>query len=236
MAIYIIGDIHLSQDKENILNSFIGFTKTLMPKDSLYILGDLFEYFIGVDPSNRLHITLKQLFSKLRNNNIDCYFQHGNRDFLLNMSDAKFFSLNLISDTHFISHNNNKILLIHGDELCCETIQYQIFRTISRISCLQKLFSILVPLKTKISIAEHMREKSKLNFKKQNFRKKTTSNTITLNLSQKKQVNMIIHGHTHNAEKKVINDVISYDIGDWRINQYSYLKITTSDIQLITVN
>jgi UDP-2,3-diacylglucosamine hydrolase len=122
MSTYIIADIHLSIDTEILMNKFENFYSNLNSNDSVYIIGDLFNYYVGIEETNSAHIKLKNIFSNALKRNIQTFFQHGNRDFLLSKKDARYFNFNLIKDTEILEIDNNRIILVHGDELCNEKL------------------------------------------------------------------------------------------------------------------
>ena len=223
MAVYFIADLHLAPDTPELLTLFTDFTGILRSGDSLYILGDLFGYYIGIDPDNLAQIRVKKQISILKRQNIPVYFIHGNRDFLLSKSDAEYFGFELLPQKMLISISGKQCLLLHGDELCTEEIRYTWFRIFSRIRLLQKLFMLCTSKKKRISIAENMRNSSKLRFQNNNYVKEKINLPKALRYLRESNAEIIIHGHTHHAEASVAPGQSIYDTGDWNDYQYSYI-------------
>ena len=127
--------------------------------ERLYILGDLFDFWIGDDEQSALIQQVKDLIKSVSNQGVQCYFQHGNRDFLIGERFAKDTGVQLLPDYQLITLYDKKILLCHGDTLCIDDEAYQQFRR--RVH--QKMaatFVLCLPLKVRVIIAEKIRAKS----------------------------------------------------------------------------
>lgn len=223
MAVYFIADLHLAPDTPELLALFTDFTGMLKSGDSLYILGDLFGYYIGIDSDNIAQLRVKKQIGILNKQNIPVYFIQGNRDFLLSKNDAEYFGFKLLPQRTVICISGKKCLLLHGDELCTEEIKYTCFRIFSRIRLFQKLFMLLTTRKKRISIAENMRNGSRIRFQNNNCVKEKINLRKTLNYLRDCHADIMIHGHTHNAEASVAPGQSIYDTGDWNDYRYSYI-------------
>lgn len=93
--------------------------------DALYILGDLFEAWIGDDDPNPLHARIAHALHQL---DIPCYFIHGNRDFLLGKRFARSAAMTLLPEEQVLELYGKRLLIMHGDTLCTDDIGYQRFR------------------------------------------------------------------------------------------------------------
>ncbi len=237
MATYIIADLHLTPENEKLTCLFEKFALTLKENDSLYILGDLFAYYVGLDPQNSAQDRVRKAISKLKELNIDCYFIQGNRDFLLNNKDALWFGFKLLPACYVIGHLGRKILLLHGDELCTEKKLYQLFRSFSRIRIFQKIFFLITTHEKRVKIAENMRIKSQRRFHETNCRMEKINFPLAQKYLKKYQANIMVHGHTHCADIHSEHDITICDTGNWNDDSFTYIKLSESaPPQLIKVD
>src|SRR5699024_6877187 len=131
----IVADIHLNEAEPDIIDGFLRFLQQEATKaKALYILGDLFEFWIGDDDPNPLHQKISDALLALSEQNIRCYFIHGNRDLLLGKRYAKRSRLALLPSETVINIGGQNILLLHGDELCTFDKGYQYYRRIVHCS------------------------------------------------------------------------------------------------------
>ena len=131
MTTLFISDLHLCEERPQIGTLFVRFLQeTAGDAEALYILGDLFEYWIGDDqlghdPFAR-EIALQ--LAKAAGRGTRIFFMHGNRDFLIGERFAKEARLTLLPDPALIMLAEQRILLMHGDTLCTDDVAYQQFR------------------------------------------------------------------------------------------------------------
>ena len=129
MRSYFVSDIHLSNKNKALSNAFINFLNEIKESCSqLFILGDLFEIWIGDDDDSEYINTIKSELLKFTNAGPDTFFMHGNRDFLIGEQFSKETGIKILSDPHQIEINTKKVLLSHGDALCIDDIDYINFR------------------------------------------------------------------------------------------------------------
>ena len=164
MNVYVIADLHLSSDNPRLIDAFESFSEQISNGDELYILGDLFNYYVGVDPANEAQAAVRRVNSSVESRGGRVFFIHGNRDFLLNRYDAHYFKVKLLDDIAVAKVLGTDILLLHGDELCDENLLYFVFRKISRCFLLQRIFNFLTSFDYRTRIARRMRNKSMQNF------------------------------------------------------------------------
>ena len=155
---FFIADIHLADnqpavDHFDITAGFLSFLKQLPNQCELYILGDLFDYWVGDDVQSILH-----------NQIADALKVHGNRDFLIGKHYAKHCEMTLLGDINCLLNQNKNIVFLHGDLLCIDDPQYQKFRKIMHKKWLQKLF-LLLPLKIRLNYAKRAASIIKSNLK-----------------------------------------------------------------------
>jgi UDP-2,3-diacylglucosamine hydrolase len=196
MLRYFIADLHLNESEPQILTCFERFLQQLPDHCELYILGDLFDYWIGDDAITDLHISIANQIKSLAVRDIRTFFIAGNRDFLLGKNYAEQCGMTLLPDINIITHQNKRLMIMHGDLLCTDDKGYQRLRRVLHCCLLQKLFSFL-PVFVRNKIAAGMRDRSKQYNANKNLKimdvNQQTVNQMMLNY----QADILIHGHTH---------------------------------------
>lgn len=107
---------------------FCAFTGEARKADALYILGDLFEAWIGDDDPNPLHRQIASALKALADSGVPCYFLHGNRDFLVGQRFARESAMTLLPEEKLLDLYGRKVLIMHGDTLCTDDAGYLAFR------------------------------------------------------------------------------------------------------------
>jgi UDP-2,3-diacylglucosamine hydrolase len=127
---YFIADLHLADERPDTSKRFFHFIEhTAVGADALYILGDLFEYWIGDDDLSALTVrTTAEKLRTLQQAGTPVYFMHGNRDFLLAKKYAALSGMELLPDPTLIELYDTPTLLMHGDSLCTDDLAYQSLR------------------------------------------------------------------------------------------------------------
>ncbi len=217
--IYFISDLHLSSVESPITRSFFDFldNKISTPTD-LYILGDLFEVWIGDDDDSELASVIQSKLSDFTGNGNRLFFIAGNRDFLLGKSFASSANIEILEDPFTMNFNEMKIIISHGDFLCTHDSEYMNFREQVRSQAWKDDF-LSKPLDERKEIADGMRDASKV------AGKNKSSEVTDVNLDdvdlflRKEKPRLFIHGHTHRPD---LHD-LEYDdfstqrivLGDW---------------------
>jgi UDP-2,3-diacylglucosamine hydrolase len=201
----LISDIHLTPSMPLTAQCFFDFCEKKAPKvEAVFILGDLFEYWVGDDTSSSSPFqqevlrALANLSAKTKT-----YYVHGNRDFLIGSSFLKKTGMTLLVDPSLIEIANEKYVVCHGDSLCTADVGYQVFRSFVRKPWIQKLF-LLMPLNWRRSIANRLRSNSHTQYQRaankssalNNMRTDVTSEACTA-LMKDWSMDKLIHGHTH---------------------------------------
>ena len=224
-----ISDLHLAPERPEIIKLFIKFVDEIAADaDALYILGDFLEYWLGDDdPASALTPVFNKLIELDEKYKTKIFFMHGNRDFLIGNKLAEHCHFTLIDDIHKIKIRNHHALLMHGDTLCTDDIEYQKFRAMVR-STQWKQEILSKTLEERKQIAHSLREKSKKSAAEKDeyimdVNQKTTDDVFTEN-----NINLLIHGHTHRPaiHHKIINNnnTTRIVLGDW-YKTGSYLRI-----------
>lgn len=193
---YFIADIHLNEAMPDITMNFMRFLQQLPDNCELYILGDLFDYWIGDDAQTALHIDVSSKLRSLSVRGIRLFFIRGNRDFLLGKKYADLCKMTILPDVHTLAHNERCILIMHGDILCSHDKAYQRFRKFMHNSLLQNIF-LLLPLCLRRKIVNNLRQRSTLNNRtKLAYKMDVNPETIKV-LMQKYNADVLIQGHIH---------------------------------------
>jgi len=201
----LISDIHLTPSMPLTAQRFFDFCEKDAPKvEAVFILGDLFEYWVGDDTSlsspfqQEVKTALANLSTKTKT-----YYVHGNRDFLIGSRFLKKTGMTLLADPTLINIAGEKYLVCHGDSLCTADVGYQIFRSIVRKPWIQKLF-LSMPLSWRRSIANSLRNNSHTQYQS-SASKSSALNSVRTNVTLEAcataiknwSMDKLIHGHTH---------------------------------------
>lgn len=160
MATLFISDLHLSGERPEIISLFLDFLGTKASQaESLYILGDLFEVWIGDDAIPADMEPVISGLASLTANGIPVYVMVGNRDFLLGEQFEKLTGCTLIKDPTLIDLYGQPTLLLHGDTLCTDDLDYQQFRIMVRDPHWQSDF-LSKSIDERIAIGKQARQES----------------------------------------------------------------------------
>lgn len=191
-----ISDLHLQESQIKKTDSFLKLLTTMALKaDALYILGDLFEVWVGDDDNSLFYEKIKAALKQYTALGTPIYLMHGNRDFLIGKKFIQDTGCTLIKDPWKMDLYGVSTLLTHGDILYTEDTNYMRYRKFVRNPICHKLF-LLLPLKLRKLIANYLRAKSKKNHLLKSNKKNITNETI-INLMQQHHVTQLIHGHIH---------------------------------------
>ena len=218
MSIDFISDLHLDKTRPEVNKYFIKYLLNL-DKDitDLYILGDLFEYWVGDDdPMDGLD-DIRSCITEL-GEKINIWYMHGNRDFLISEKICNILKMKLLIDPSIIDVDGARILLVHGDTLCTDDIAYQKFRGLVRSEKWQSEM-LAKPLRERLLIADSLRKKSiEANQGKEDTIMDVNASEVE-KLIKVHSPNVIIHGHTHRPNIHIHEidqqKVMRYVLGDW---------------------
>lgn len=220
MAIHVIADLHLAASQSALTDGFIRYLHALPTEcQALYILGDLFEYWVGDDDDDEFIRQIARSIAKLQQRGIAVYFQHGNRDFLLGQDFAARSGMHILPDPFLLEINGVSWLLMHGDSLCTADKDYMQFRQQVRNPQWQREF-LAKPLPERHAIAAQLRQQSKTqSSNKPEDIMDVSHDEVLASLQQFETLNLI-HGHTHRpAEHQYRLDdgreATRWVLGDW---------------------
>lgn len=220
-----ISDLHLcpNSDSDALFSKFL--KNNLEQVSNLYILGDLFEYWVGDDAMDSYHLLIAEKIKSLQDKISNIYFMPGNRDFLVDSNFLNLSGMQLINDPHLIDVNKKIFLLSHGDSLCTLDRNYQRFRFVSRHPIIRKIFlSLPVSLRKKIA-GELRKEKKHSNYDSKIY---DVCDNAVKNLLLTHKASNLIHGHTHKPGIHYYDGNLNrLVLGDW----HSTAKIATIDEQ-----
>ncbi|THB66615.1 MAG: UDP-2,3-diacylglucosamine diphosphatase [Gammaproteobacteria bacterium] len=244
--ILFIADIHLDLASSNIEDSeknshFCDFLERAAHVASeLYILGDLFEYWIGDDYTKPFTKPLDAIKHAVTSG-LKIHISPGNRDFLLSPDFAEQTGTRLLDEITITDLNGARTLITHGDYFCTDDPAYMKLRKDFRNKEWQQQF-LNMPLQQRITFAEHARSQSNSTT--------TINNTYDINqesllqFAEKNRIDQIIYGHIHRPQIKTIESenlkIRSICLGDWhpygKIISYSPQQTLTDKISFISSN
>ncbi len=223
--ILVIGDLHLCPQRPDITDAFRRFVETrLNDCDALYIVGDLFEFWIGDDD---LTPFTKEVTALLRHasDQTRVFFIHGNRDFAVGKGFAQRCGLTLLPEVARIDLFGTPAVILHGDSLCTDDIEYQKFR---RLRCRPWFLplTLALPLKIRRYLSDRGRAQSKQKARQVDYRPVDVTAEAVDQLMAQEGVEVMIHGHTHRpAIHKLDEHRLRLVVGDW-YSQDSVLELT----------
>jgi len=230
-----ISDLHLDPERPEITALFLGFLEQCSPDtDAIYILGDLFEAWIGDDDTSPMNQAVIHGLSRCVESGTPVYVMHGNRDFLLGKAFARQSGCILLDDPARIDLYGTPTLLMHGDMLCTDDTEYMAFRNMVRDPAWQEDL-LSKPLDERRQLAREMRKSSReqTGGKPESImdvNQAAVDETITEN-----NVQRLIHGHTHRPATHDLNiagkPAQRIVLGDW-YEQGSILECTANGCQL----
>ncbi len=239
MYTLFISDVHLSPETPEVAGQFLQLLKEKGIKaEAVYILGDLFEYWLGDDAITRLHQPFIAALKSLNDLNIPVFFIHGNRDFLIGKDFEALTGCEILDDPTVIDLYGTRTLLTHGDLLCSDDQAYLAFRKTVRDPNWQAYF-LSMNMDDRIALAKKARDVSQnhgaANVNHENEIMDANQQTIEAFLTEH-NVQQMIHGHTHRPATHDFNlpngkNAKRYVLGDWE-RQPSFIIATKDGIDL----
>ena len=237
--ILFISDLHLGLDKPEITKCFLNFLKNrARDAEAVYILGDLFDAWIGDDDRTPPNQTIRNHLKALTDDGVSVFLQPGNRDFLIGTLFSSETGIKILSDYHVIELNSVRTLLTHGDLLCTDDIAYQQFRIRARSQNWQKQV-LSKPLWLRLIAVRWYRLRSY-------FHKRGKSTTImdvnyetVVSVMKDHDCLRLIHGHTHRPGKHSLTiDHLKAErivLSDWRKNYAEVLCWSDNTFKIETL-
>jgi UDP-2,3-diacylglucosamine hydrolase len=228
-----ISDLHLQPSQPELLRASLRWLDTATHGvDTLYILGDLFEAWIGDDDDAPWLDEFAAVLQRVADSGTSIYFMHGNRDFLLGNAFAERCGMKLLPESTVIDLYGHRTLLMHGDTLCTEDQEYMAFRAQVRNPQWQQMI-LSQPLEQRRALAAMLREKSKMagSNKTENIMD-VTPDEVTRVL-QEANVDRLIHGHTHRPARHSLTvsgkPAERIVLGDWDMQRGGWVIRAAAD-------
>ena len=235
MPTLFISDLHLDDRRPETTKLLLKFLQQeAVHADALYILGDLFEYWLGDDVPSHCSLDVADALQQLSQDGVPCYFMHGNRDFLLQEDYAKRAGLELLPEEHVAELYGEPVLLMHGDSLCTDDVAYQQFRTVVRDPAWQRDFLAKSP-EERLQTALQARDASAAHKGAVDMTIMDVNPGEVVAAFERHGVSRMIHGHTH---RPAVHD-LEVDglpaqrivLGDW-YTQGSVLRVQPGSYEL----
>lgn len=237
--ILLVSDLHLSPEQPATVERFIHFTRERARQArDLYILGDLFDAWIGDDNDAETNVEARNCLSELVAAGTAVYLQHGNRDFLLGELFCKQTGCTLIADETVRDFFGTPTLLMHGDTLCTDDIAYQQARQLLRSEAFIADF-LNKPLQERALIAAEYRKKSGEATSLLAADIMDVNHQAVIDVMRKHAVCRLVHGHTHRQaihhlelDERMCERIV---LGEWHPDHGMALSVKASGINELVV-
>ena len=197
MSRLFVSDLHLDASAPAAVEQFLSFLKThAADAEALYILGDLFELWIGDDEVDAHKKAVTSALHALTSSGVACFVLHGNRDFLLGRGFCDETGCRLLPDPVVAEFDGERVLLTHGDALCVDDHSYQELRSIVRTASWQRRF-LALPLSDRELLANQARAGSRQHTSRTIPKIMDVNSDAVARAYRVAGVRRIIHGHTH---------------------------------------
>ena len=198
MAALLISDLHLTEERPEANERFIDLLEgKARTADALYILGDFFESWIGDDDLEApFNAVVAGLLAELARRGVPVYLMHGNRDFLVGERFCAATGAKLLADPSVHEIGGVRTLLMHGDTLCTDDLDYQNWRRVARSETWQREF-LAKPLAERRRAIVDMREKSKEVVQAKPADIMDVNDAAVAQALRAHAVSRLVHGHTH---------------------------------------
>ena len=219
MTTLFISDLHLDEECPNIGDQLLSLLEgEASNADALYILGDLFESWVGDDDPNEHYASIKIGLRALVDSGVPVYFMHGNRDFMIGEDFARETGVALLPDPTVLELHGTAVLLSHGDVMCTDDLEYQKVRTMTRDPEWQAMM-LAKPLEERLAFAAHARKLSQARYESLKEEITDVNQREVVKALDEHGVDVLLHGHTH---RPAVHDVELSDriakrivLGDW---------------------
>jgi len=201
-----ISDLHLTEERPAANERFIGFLEDkARSADALYILGDFFEYWIGDDDLGEpFNAVVAGLLRDISKRGVQVSLMHGNRDFLIGAGFCAATGASLLDDPTVIEIGSVKTLLMHGDTLCTDDLEYQAWRRKARDPAFQAQFLAKSLPERRLAVVQ-MRERSKEVVQGKTAQIMDVNDGAVREALRRHGVRRLIHGHTHRPGRHALD-------------------------------
>lgn len=219
MSTLFISDLHLDAARPGATEAFHHFLKRrAVEAEALYILGDLFEAWVGDDDDDPHAGRIMDALAELTATGTPACFVHGNRDFLVGNEFARRTGVELLPESSTLELAGERVLLMHGDTLCTDDQDYQEFRSMVRDSQWQAQF-LGLPLAARRALAAQARDASRISTSGKPMQIMDVNESAVAKAMRANGVRRLIHGHTHRPTVHDFNldgaPATRIVLGDW---------------------
>lgn len=235
--ILFISDLHLSAERPRINQQFFDFIgRTALQAEALYILGDLFEYWAGDDDlTDPLNAAVARALKRLGDQGVAVHFMHGNRDLLIGQKFAQRCGATLIPDPTLLDLYGTRTLIMHGDTLCTDDLEYQKFRAYARNPDNQEKF-LAQPLAARKQQMLGMRAQSEQTKQAKSEEIMDVTPAAVEQVLREHGYPRLIHGHTHRPARHA-HVVDGHTCERWVLNDWyqhgGYLRCDAGGCRLL---
>lgn len=234
MAALFLSDLHLPAEPSPLREGFLRFLASpARDAQAVYLLGDIFEYWIGDDVGLQVYATEVAALRELTSRGVDVRFLHGNRDFLVGRRFARATGVALMQDPTVIDLDGRRVLLSHGDLWCTDDRAYQRWRRFSRNRLAQAIFARL-PRGLRERVAGGLRSRS---HSEKRYKPEAIMDVNPAAIEQgfrHSGTRLMIHGHTH----RPADHALSVDgqpaqrivLADWQAGRMEYLAAERGEL------
>ncbi|MCU7905932.1 MAG: UDP-2,3-diacylglucosamine diphosphatase [Candidatus Thiodiazotropha sp. (ex Epidulcina cf. delphinae)] len=235
-----ISDLHLSADRADTVRLFLHFLEgRAFRADHLYILGDLFDAWVGDDDRRPPIPDVKRALRQLSRGGTRLWLMHGNRDFLIGETFCRESGVELLTDPTLIDLYGTPTLLMHGDLLCTDDQAYLTFRREIRHPAFVQRF-LAQPIQQRIALAKAYRVRSgEANSLKSEAIMDVNQQAVERYLIEH-QAERLIHGHTHRAADHPFSlaerAVSRHVLAQWQGKRAEIISVTPKGLRREAVN
>ena len=238
-----ISDLHLSEHMPETMAKFEWFCAHIAPQyDALFILGDLFEYWVGDDAAdfNPTALRVIEAIHTLKSRGTQSYFMRGNRDIAMERAYCERADMILLPDPCVLTDGEQRIILSHGDLLCTDDHEYQRQRRFYTHPWVKKII-LKAPLSWRVKLVQYLREKSRrrwLNTPEHLRKQRTIEQNVTESAIQqwREQYNAttLLHGHTHRPGEHADGGFTRWVLPDWEVQPARGEILSFADLQALS--
>ena len=219
MATLFISDLHLEPGRPEIGEQFLAFLAgPARGADALYILGDLFEAWVGDDDPNPYYAQMKTAIRQCSDTGVPVYFMRGNRDFMIGEDFATETGVTLLDDPHPLELHGENVLLSHGDAMCTDDVEYQQVRAMTR-NPEWKAMMMTKSVEERIAFALQAREQSLARGESMTEEIADVNQAAVEQTIRDSGADILLHGHTHrpavhpfHVDDRAVHRIV---LGDW---------------------
>lgn len=236
----LISDLHLPPAASELRDAFASFLAgPARAAQAVYLLGDLFEYWIGDDAGLAEYSSERACLHTLTASGVPVFFIHGNRDFLVGREFARATGVKLLPDPYRLELHGASTLLSHGDLFCTDDVRYQRWRKFARNAAAQAVFRAL-PLSMRQNILGNVRDTADADKMQKDLGIMDVNEGTVRAAFAKRGVSRIIHGHTHRPadhdyeiEGRACQRLV---LADWHPGRCEALRVDHAGVTRVKLN